>query len=91
MYARRALRLLPNVIDEVPHRPSDAGFERRYECREQSSIALPDMQYEEVRHDARGILGKAANMNGLGTRGFAARYKCDELDLLADTIEAMAR
>ena len=33
----------------------------------------------------------ASGLHGLGTRGFAARYKCDELDLLADTIEAMAR
>ncbi len=34
----------------------------------------------------RGAIG----VHGLGTRGFAARYKLDELDLLAMTIEALA-
>lgn len=32
----------------------------------------------------------ASGLHGLGTRGFAARYKLDELDLLAMTIEALA-
>ncbi len=31
-----------------------------------------------------------SGLHGLGTRGFAARYKLDELDLLAMTIEALA-
>lgn len=31
----------------------------------------------------------ASGLHGLGTRGFAARYKLDELDLLAMTIEAL--
>ena len=29
-------------------------------------------------------------LHGFGTRGFAARYKLDELDLLAMTIEALS-
>jgi hypothetical protein len=29
-------------------------------------------------------------LHGLGTKGFYMRYKRDELDLLADTIEALA-
>lgn len=32
----------------------------------------------------------ASGLHGLGTRGFAARYRLDELDLLAATIEALA-
>lgn len=32
----------------------------------------------------------ASGLHGLGTRGFAARYRVDELDLLAATIEALA-
>lgn len=31
----------------------------------------------------------ASGLHGLGTRGFAARYRVDELGLLADTIEAL--
>ncbi len=31
-----------------------------------------------------------SGLHGLGTRGFAARYKLDELDLLAMTIEALS-
>ena len=31
----------------------------------------------------------ASGLHGLGTRGFAARYRVDELDLLAMTIEAL--
>lgn len=33
----------------------------------------------------------ANGLHGLGTRGFAARYKLDELDLLAMTIERLER
>jgi hypothetical protein len=33
----------------------------------------------------------ASGLHGLGTRGFAARYKLEELDLLALTIEALER
>ncbi len=32
----------------------------------------------------------ATGLHGLGTRGFYARYRLDELDLLAMTIEALA-
>lgn len=32
----------------------------------------------------------ASGLHGLGKRGFAARYRRDELDLLAETIEALA-
>jgi hypothetical protein len=31
----------------------------------------------------------ASGLHGLGTRGFAARYRLEELDLLALTIEAL--
>lgn len=33
----------------------------------------------------------ASGLHGLGARGFAARYKLDELDLLALTIERLER
>ena len=33
----------------------------------------------------------ASGLHGLGTKGFYARYKMDELDLLADTLEALER
>jgi len=32
----------------------------------------------------------ASGLHGLGKRGFYARYKRDELDLLAETIERLA-